>query len=535
MIKRAVFWIFLLLASIALLAGCGDGNAEKNGTTNKVEELAIAVARDITDMNPHLYLGSTSAQGMVYETLIENTREGFKPMLAESWEISDDGKVYTFHLRKDVAFHDGEPFNAEAVKKNIDAVQGNLNKHSWIKLSTKIVSCNVVDEYTVQLVLSEPYYPTLAELSMTRPYTFVSPKHFINGHTKDGISGYSGTGPYILTEHKLEQFAVFEANEHYWKGEPKVKSITMKVLPAGETTFMALQKGEVNFVYTDDWGVDSLDVEAMNRLADSGKYQIVRSEPMNTKMIVANSRKTDSPVHETAVREAIWYSIDRETISKQIFQDSETPANALFSKNVPYANIKLQKRDYDLDEAKKLLDEAGWILETGSEVRVKAGNHLTMKLYYNTSSSSQKAQAELIQHTLVKIGVQLELVGEESSSIENRRLTGNYDLLFDQTWGLAYDPQSTMAAFTSNSSYYYATSGIKKADELYQNIEEVMVSVDEETRKALYEDILTIVHDEAVFIPITNGKLTVIKPVNLQGLFFKQTQYELPFELLYFE
>lgn len=91
--------------------------------------------------------------------------------------------------------------------------------------------------------VQEPYYPTLAELSMTRPYTFISPNHFINGHTKDGISGYSGTGPYRLAEHKIDQYAVFEANENYWGGAPKVKKMTMKVLPAGETTLMALQKG----------------------------------------------------------------------------------------------------------------------------------------------------------------------------------------------------------------------------------------------------------------------------------------------------
>lgn len=188
-----------------------------------------------------------------------------------------------------------------------------------------------------------------------------------------------------------------------------------------------------------------------------------------------------------------------------------------------------------MDAAKKRLEESGWILEAGSEVRTKAGVPLTMKLYYNAGSSSQKTQAELIQNTLKKIGVQLELVGEESSSIESRRLTGNYDMLFDQTWGLPYDPQSTLAAFTPNSSYYYATSGISQADELYRKIEEVMVSVDEETRKALYADILTIIHNEAVFIPITNGKLTVVAPSGLQGLAFKQTQYGLPFERMYFD
>ncbi|MBD0381838.1 staphylopine-dependent metal ABC transporter substrate-binding lipoprotein [Paenibacillus sedimenti] len=533
--KRLVVLLSALMITSVLLAGCSGGKTESAGESIKGTELIYATAKDINDMNPHLYAGSIPAQGMVYESLVENTKDGIKPMLAESWDISPDGKTYTFHLRKGVTFHDGEPFNAEAVKKNIEAVQSNARKHSWIKLSTKIVSVNAADEHTVQLVLSETYYPTLLELAMTRPYAFLSPKDFSNGGTKDGIKGYNGTGPYKLAEHKTDQVAVFKANESYWGGVPKVKKITAKVLPAGETTFLALQKGEVNFIFTDDRGADNIDVQAMKKLADSGDYQIVRSEPMNTKMIVANSSKAGSPVQEPAVREAIWHSIDRETISKQIFNGTETPANALFSSNVNYANVELKKRGYDLETSKQILEKAGWILENGSEVRSKAGNKLSMKLYYDANSSSQKTQAEFIQNNVKKIGIGLELVGEESSSIAKRRSTGDYDLLFNQTWGLAYDPQSTIAAFTSESSYYHTTKGIANAAELYKKIDDVMVSADEKTRQSLYADILRIVHDEAVFIPISNGNVTIVAPKSLHGISFKQTQYELPFERMYFE
>lgn len=527
-----VFIVFSML--VACSANSANTDREKTEDADSTE-LIYASAKDINDMNPHLYTGSMPAQGMVYESLVENTEDGIKPLLAESWEISEDGKVYTFHLREDVKFHDGEPFNAEAVKKNIDAVQKNSEKHSWIKLSTKIVSCHVVDEYTVEFVLSEAYDPTLVELSMTRPYVFISPKNFINGETKDGVNGFNGTGPYILTEHKTDEYATFEANENYWGGSPEIKKITSKVLPAGETTFLALQKGEVNFAFTDDRGADSMDVEAMNQLVDSGEYQLVRSEAMNTKMIVANSSKSDHPVSETAVREAIWYSIDRETIAKDLLNDTETAADTLFSHNVNYADVDLKKRGYDLEKAKEILEEAGWTLEDGAEVRTKDGKKLAMNLYYDSNSSSQKTQGEFIQSSLKEIGIQLEMIGEESTSIANRRSTGDYDLLFNQTWGLAYDPQSTITAFTSESSYLHTTSGIAKADELYKKIEDVMVSMNEETRKSLYADILTIVHDEAVFIPITNGSVTVVAPKNLKGISFKQSQFELPFERMKFE
>ncbi|MDN8592325.1 nickel ABC transporter substrate-binding protein [Paenibacillus sp. 11B] len=532
-------FILLLLSVITVLGGCGQkegANTQTESANSEVKsELIYASAKDINDMNPHLYTGSMPAQGMVYESLVENTVDGIKPLLAESWDIAEDGKTYTFHLRQDVKFHDGEPFNAEAVKQNIDAVQANAEKHAWIKLSTKIVSTTVIDEYTFQLVLSEPYYPALVELSMTRPYVFISPKDFKNGGTKDGVSGYDGTGPYKLTGHKIDENATFEANEEYWGGAPEIQKITSKVLPAGETTLLALQKGEINFVFTDDRGADSIDVEAMNQLADSGDYQVVRSEAMNTNMIVANSSKKDNPVHETAVREAIWFAIDRETISNDIFDGTQTVADTLFSSNVNYADVELKKREYSPETAKELLENAGWTLSNTEAVRTKNGQQLAMTLYYDSNSSSQKTQAELIQHALKGLGIQLEIVGEESTSIANRRATGEYDLLFNQTWGLAYDPQSTISAFTSDSAYKHTTSDLAQADELYKKIDEVMVSTDEASRQSLYADIMKIVHDEAVFIPITNGRVTVVAPKNLAGISFKQTQYELPFEQMNFK
>jgi nickel transport system substrate-binding protein len=532
--KAVILTASLLI--VALLAGCsGEASNKQEESANPAQELVYATAKDINDMNPHLYPGSMAVQGILYESLVENTPEGIKPLLAESWDISEDGKTYTFHLRQDVTFHDGEPFNAEAVKQNIDAVQRNGEKHAWIKLSTKIADVSVVDEFTVKLTLTETYYPTLLELSMTRPYVFISPKDFKNGETKDGVNAFHGTGPYILDEHVTEQYAVFAANEEYWGGAPDIKKITAKVLPSGETTLLALQKGEVNFAFTDDRGTDSIDVEAMERLADSGEYQIVRSEPMNTKMIVANSSQTESPVSEKAVREAIWQSIDRETISRTIFNGTESPAETLFSSNVNYADAGLQKREFSPEAAAKLLEDAGWTLADGADIRTKEGRQLSMKLYYDVNSSSQKTQAELLQSETQKIGMKLEIAGEESPAIANRRSTGDYDLLFNQTWGLAYDPQSTITAFKSEASYLHTTSGIPQAEELYRKIDEVMVSTDEDTRKGLYKDILTIVHDEAVFIPITNGSVTVVAPKDLKGISFKQTQFELPFELMGFE
>ena len=143
--------------------------------------LDYASTKDIRDINPHLYSGEMAAQNMVFEPLVLNTDKGVAPYLAQRWEISPDGKSYTFFLRQDVTFSDGEPFNAQAVKLNIEAVLDNYQRHAWLELVRQIDSVEVIDQYTVKLNLKNPYYPTLTELGLTRPFRFISPKSFING------------------------------------------------------------------------------------------------------------------------------------------------------------------------------------------------------------------------------------------------------------------------------------------------------------------------------------------------------------------
>ena len=180
--------LFVVVIALLGLAGCSREEPPSKAEAPRTE-LAYASTKDIRNINPHLYSGEMAAQNMVFEPLVVNTKEGVKPWLAESWEISPDGKEYTFHLRKNVAFTDGTPFNAEAVKANMDAIVSNLPRHAWLDMVNEIDRNEAVDEYTYKLVLKHPYYPTLVELGLTRPFRFISPKCFIDGETKNGVSG----------------------------------------------------------------------------------------------------------------------------------------------------------------------------------------------------------------------------------------------------------------------------------------------------------------------------------------------------------
>ncbi|MGT0298774.1 ABC transporter substrate-binding protein [Staphylococcus aureus] len=142
----------MLLASGLILTGCGNKGLEEK---KENKQLTYTTVKDIGDMNPHVYGGSMSAESMIYEPLVRNTKDGIKPLLAKKWDVSEDGKTYTFHLRDDVKFHDGTTFDADAVKKNIDAVQQNKKLHSWLKISTLIDNVKVKDKDTVELNLKK--------------------------------------------------------------------------------------------------------------------------------------------------------------------------------------------------------------------------------------------------------------------------------------------------------------------------------------------------------------------------------------------
>lgn len=517
-----------LLASGMILAGCSDNKALENKKSEKT--LSYTTVKDIGDMNPHVYGGSMSAESMLYEPLVRNTKDGIKPLLAKKWDISADGKTYTFHLRDDVKFHDGTKFDAEAVKKNIDAVQQNKKLHAWLKLSTLIDDVKVKDTYTVQLHLKEAYQPALAELAMPRPYVFVSPKDFKNGTTKDGVKAFDGTGPFKMGKHKKDEQANFNKNNDYWGTKPKLNQVQAKVMPAGETAFLSMKKGETNFAFTDDRGTDSLDKDSLKQLKDTGNYQVKRSQAMNTKMLVVNSGSKDSAVKDKMVRQALGHLVNRNKIATDILDKQEKTATQLFAKNVTDINFNMPTRQFDTHKAQQLLDKAGWKASSKEgSIREKEGKALELALYYDKGSSSQKEQAEFLQAEFKKVGIKLNINGETSDKVAERRTSGDYDLMFNQTWGLLYDPQSTIAAFKAKNGYESATSGIAHKDALYRDIDAAFKMQNDKQRSAKYQHILKQMDDEGIFIPISHGRMTVVAPKDLEKVSFTQSQYEIPF------
>ncbi len=541
--KRAISLCLAGLMAVSL-AGCGGagttekaaeasgtetGAAAEIGNSEKKEELVFVNYRDIRDLNPHLYAGEMYAQEMLYETLVNITADGYEGCLAESWDISEDGKIYTFHIRDGVKFSDGEVCDANAIKANFDAIIENKDRHTWLEMMNLLVGVSAPDDKTFVIELSEPYYPLLTELGVTRPFAMISPKAMKDGSTKDGVNAYIGTGPYVLTDFVTDEYAVFEANENYWGEQPKIKKITVKVIPDNQTRILALEKGEIDMIF----GKNMIDADAINQYTGNDKFTVSLSDPTSTRQIVLNT--TRDVLADKEVRQALQHATNKQTISEGIFYGLEQPADTLFAKTVPYCDIDLEPYAYDVELAQSMLDEAGWVVGS-DKIREKDGQKLNIDLLYNSDSVTEKAIAEYLQSEYQKIGIALNIHGEEEQSYRDNMKAGNFDMVFNICWGTPYDPQSSLAAMRAPVYGDYAAQlGLEDKADIDQAITDILVSTDETKRQELYTFVLTRLHEDAVYIPLTYECNKAIYRSDLQGFHFTQTQYEVPFADFYFE
>ena len=527
------------ILAIGLLSGCGQKEAALSVSTASSEsaasanssdqELVFVNYRDIRDLNPHLYAGEMYAQSILYDTLVSITEDGYEGCLAESWTISEDGKIYTFKIRDGVTFSDGTVCDANAILANFNAIIENKDRHTWLEMMNLLVGVSAPDDHTFVIELSEAYYPMLTELGCIRPFAMISPNCMINRSTKDGVSRYIGTGPYVLTDFETDQYAVFERNENYWGEKPEIERITVKVIPDNQTRIMALESGEIDLIF----GKNMLDADAISQYVDSDKFEVALSDPTSTRHIVLNT--TNEILSDTAVRQALQHATNRTAISEGIFYGLEQPADTLYEATVPYCDVELTPYEYSTETASSMLDEAGWIMGS-SGIREKGGKKLELDLLYNSDSVTEKTISEYLQSEYLKLGISLNIHGEEEQSYRDNMKAGNFDMVFNICWGMPYDPQSSLAAMRAPVyGDFAAQQGLADKKEIDQAITDILTTTDEEERQELYRFVLTRLHEDAVYIPLTFECNKALYTKNLQGVHFGTDQYDVPFSDMYFE
>ena len=231
----------------------------------------------------------------------------------------------------------------------------------------------------------------------------------------------------------------------------------------------------------------------------------------------------------------LQHATNRQAISEGIFYGLEPAADTLYSPTVPYCDVDLEPYAYDTEEAARLLDEAGWVMGSDGG-RSKNGQKLELDLLYNSDSVTEKTISEYLQSEYLKLGISLNIHGEEEQSYRDNMKAGNFDMVFNICWGMPYDPQSSLAAMRAPVyGDYAAQQGLEDKAEIDQAITDILTSTDEAERQELYDFVLTRLHEDAVYIPLTYETNKALYTSELKGVHFGTDQYDVDFASMYFE
>lgn len=452
-----------------------DESTENESTTQKGGELTIAYHTDISNFDP--IKGSSGFDHAllwpVYDTLIKfNSQLEPQPGLAESWEIEED-KTIVLHLREDVTFHDGTPFDAKAVKFNLERAN---SKDSTVTDLKSIKSVEVVDEKTVKLHLSEPDASVLLALT-DRGGMMVSPTA-VEKSGEEFSQNPVGAGPYKMVKRVPNGEIVFEAYENYWQeGQPYLDTMTVKIMEEENTRINALKSGEVDFI-------ENISPANYGSLEKDPNLTIKDILSLTVRNMYINAAQT--PLDNKAVRQAINYGINREQLIQAINFGKGEPATQVFPPGF-WATDDSIELPYDPEKAKKLLKDAG--IENPTITIVHYSNAYEARL------------AEAIKGQLGEIGIQVELQSMETIAattafFHEKKFQATITSLTGRP-----DPQIATKILFAKGSIYNA--GGYSTDEIEKLINEAASVYDQAERAKLYGEIARkAVLEEAISIPL---------------------------------
>lgn len=439
-----------------------------------------------------------------YDTLVVRENGEFKAGLAETWDISDDGLTYTFHLKEGVKFSDGTDLNAEAVKTSLEAAFSNLGAYiaSFGKIGTLTESIEVVDEHTVAIHLTTPYYGVLNDLAMCNPMGIVSPNAFNEDLTtkEELLTQTMGTGPYMYAGDGDGTSYTFVRNPNYWGEQPDVDEFTVKVIADPDAAILALRNGEVDLLA----GTSRLSFAGYTELSSADGIGTVLDDSIsNSRFIGFNTQ--EAPFNDAAVRQAVAYAIDKETISDSVFSGLETASEQLLDTSLPYCDVEATTYSYNADKAKELLESAGWVDSDGDGIREKDGAKLSVTLDYITNQGTMDDAALVIAQELGEVGFEVTPRGSDNMTWFTQVST-DFDFSLHTTYGGYYDPFLTMTNMNpemmSDPILWQVALTMENGTD---TIKELDSTADLDRVQEIYNEVLTFTADQAVLVPFTSA------------------------------
>ena len=427
---------------------------------------------------------------MVYSPLCMYNADGINWFLAESVDTSDDNMTYTFHLRDDVVWSDGEPFNADDVVFTYEAMEDPNNAgwaYSQLVYDQGATKIEKIDDYTVAFTLP---FASAGSLEMLCNI-FIMPEHLYKDVTdfenNDINTKPVGTGPYVMAEYSPGSHVKFEANDTYFLGRPDIDTFVFQIVENSNTAMMAIQSGEIDAWVATPAEVAQMDLEGNNLTTYAYSEGRVAYMAINVKQIP-----------DEKVRKAIFYALNTKDINDAVYLSEDnylTPTSFLPPISQFYTE-NVETYETDVDKAKELLKEAG-------------AEGLKVTLTYSGSDSAQTTQATLIQQQLAQAGITCELNGMDSTAMFAQLDEPDNDIqMFLNGYIMGIDPDTFYPLFAVDGVYNRSRHEYAELDELFKRGRETM---DGDERFAIYEELQQVLQEKAFFYPLaSNNRLLVV-------------------------
>ncbi len=374
--------------------------------------------------NPITATMLNTATGLLFDRLVAQAADlSYHPWLAESWDEAPDGMSWTFHLKQGVTYHNGEPFNAEAVKGWIELFRATETDNTY--MVEAIASVEVVDEHTVKFVMSRPEPNLLYNLSSTF-MGVVEPKSFVALGENYGVTEVYGTGPFKLESFTIGQETVLVRNEDYkWAsplaanaGPAKIERATFREIPEDSTAFLELKTGGVDMLL-------SVPPDLTAEIEKEPNLAVVTLPGADVWYMPINVTK--APFDDIRVREAAAKAINQDEILASVFGGVGSIADTFLISALPESHVQDRaKIKYDPARSNALLDEAGWVMGANG-IREKDGQPLKVTLWTQSDSIFRRL-TEVVQAQLKAVGIEAEITTFDSSTIRDQYKTGEQQL-----------------------------------------------------------------------------------------------------------
>jgi len=420
------------------------------------------------------------------------------PSLAETWEVSDDGLVYTFHLRDDVTFHNGEKLTADDVVYTIDRMMDpdtearNTDAYSMIKGAKdrleggadSVEGVKALDEHTVEITLEVPFGPFLANLA-TPACSIYNRKATEEAGDQFGIDPKLtvGTGPFKMADWVLNDRLTMVRNDDYFKGAPKLDGIEVVQVPDENTQKLMYENGELDILDLSNFS-SQLEYFLEN---DTYKDNLVTGPEAGCYFYAFNQDM--EPTNDVRVRKAISMAVDRQVILDQMYSGAGHVVNSMLPDGVLGA-YDAEEIPYDPEKARALLEEAGY------------GDGCELEIYQQTDNPDALAINQVVQSMLNEVGITVTIRQLDDAAYFAERKEGRLGMT-RASWKADFnDPDNFLYTFFSERNAKIRSNNHKNTD-VYQWLEDARAMVDEDERMALYQKIDTaVVQEDAVVLPL---------------------------------